>query len=85
MWHMLRNLDSEQFILRLFLGTKVLLDDKVVREHNGSGPKEDAIVWLVIERVVLLLCCEDAMILTVDVSYADLNHSVLLSPFGWRT
>ena len=42
MWHMLRNLDSEQFILRLFPSTKVLPDDKVVREHNGSGPKEDA-------------------------------------------
>lgn len=38
---------------------------------------------------MLLLCCEDAMILVVDVSYAlnrasaDLNHSVLLPPFGW--
>lgn len=35
---------SKQFILGLFPGTKVLPDDKVVREHNGSGPKEDAIV-----------------------------------------
>ena len=41
-WHMLRNLDSEQSILKKIPSTKVLPDDKVVREHNGSRPKEDA-------------------------------------------